>query len=164
MRTLAKCALFVVLRLTLRVGISFASFGFGKEKCGRELKMLAKVLFTWANARALQLSQLHLKTVKAMKVAGVSFAVALILGLSFLSACPALHEIIHPDAANPDHDCAVMLFAHGQVGLADATVAILQRLEPVAVAVQPWREIDFVSTDVLLLPSRGPPSSLSFRG
>jgi len=70
---------------------------------------------------------------------------------------PGLHALIHADASDPDHECAVTLFTHGQVHGADAAVPVL-RPEPVAAFIQPWREAVFVSRDVRLLPGRGPPS------
>jgi hypothetical protein len=73
---------------------------------------------------------------------------------------PGLHAWIHADASKPDHECAVTLFAHSQVHGADAAVPIV-RPEPAAGFIPAWREAVFVSTDVRLLPGRGPPSSPS---
>ena len=72
---------------------------------------------------------------------------------------PGLHALIHADASDRDHECAVTLFAHGQVHGADAAVPVV-RPEPAAVFIQSWREAAFVSTDIPLLPGRGPPSPL----
>ena len=70
---------------------------------------------------------------------------------------PGLHALIHSDASDPDHECAVTLFLHGQAHGADAAVPLL-RPEPAAVVVQSRSGAVFVSTDVRLLPGRGPPS------
>ena len=69
-------------------------------------------------------------------------------------------RVARPDPCgcfDPDHECAVTLFTHGQVHGADAAVPVL-RPEPAAVFIQSWREAGFVSTDVPLRPGRGPPS------
>lgn len=39
----------------------------------------------------------------------------LVLLLDAMAVCPSLHELIHRDAKASDHQCAVTLFAHGQV-------------------------------------------------
>lgn len=70
---------------------------------------------------------------------------------------PGLHELFHHDASEPDHQCAVTLFVHGQVHCADVAVPLL-RPEPLPVFIQSLREAVFVSADVRLLPVRGPPS------
>jgi len=41
--------------------------------------------------------------------------IALVLALSLLSASPSLHRLIHKDADDANHECAVTLFAHAQV-------------------------------------------------
>ncbi|MGA3179635.1 MAG: hypothetical protein ABSF38_04750 [Verrucomicrobiota bacterium] len=114
----------------------------------------------WQNTNELHLPRLHFGFARATKIAAAALCVALVFGLSLLAACPALHELIHHDACDPDHECAITLFAHGQVNLAETVVPIVQRPEPVAAFVQTWREICFVSTDVPLHPGRGPPSPL----
>ena len=89
-------------------------------------------------------------------------ASALLLGLFLflqaMVAVPALHTIIHPDACDPDHECAVTLFAHGQV---NASAAIAPVFCPPALVVfsETFPRIVFVSTDIRLLPGRDPPAS-----
>lgn len=80
--------------------------------------------------------------------------------LQAMVALPGLHQLIHSDASISGHECAVTLFAHGQVNASDTAVPVIQSAPP-AVFTQSWREAGFVSTDVRLLPSRGPPSGLS---
>jgi hypothetical protein len=46
----------------------------------------------------------------------------LILLLGAMAASPALHELIHHDAGQAEHQCAVTLFTHGSVD--SATVDI----------------------------------------
>lgn len=74
---------------------------------------------------------------------------------------PAVHQLVHPDSGDADHQCAVTLFAHGQVDCSDTAVPVI-RSEPVAVFIQSWREAGFVSLDLRLIPGRDPPSPLSF--
>lgn len=40
---------------------------------------------------------------------------AMVLFLAALAASPSLHEWLHHDANEPDHECAVTLFVHGKV-------------------------------------------------
>ncbi len=51
-------------------------------------------------------------------------AVALVLLLNLLAASPSLHERFHADAGKADHQCAVTMFAHGQVDSAAVDVPI----------------------------------------
>jgi hypothetical protein len=71
-----------------------------------------------------------------------------------------LHALLHKDASEPGHQCAVTLFAHGQVHCPDAAVPVV-RSEPMVVFVASRPAAVFVSSDVRLLPDRGPPSLLS---
>lgn len=54
--------------------------------------------------------------------------IGLVLLLNAMAACPSLHELIHRDAGESGHQCAVTLFAHGQVDSASADVPIAERL------------------------------------
>lgn len=51
-----------------------------------------------------------------------SVLAGLVLLLNAMTASPALHELIHADAGKAGHECAVTLFAHGQVDSATGTV------------------------------------------
>jgi hypothetical protein len=51
--------------------------------------------------------------------------VFLVLLLNLLAASPSLHELIHHDADEPGHQCAVTMFAHGQVDSATVDVPIV---------------------------------------
>ena len=73
---------------------------------------------------------------------------------------PGLHLLFHSDASEPGHQCAVTLFAHGQVHCPEPALPVV-RPQPLALFIQSRREAAFVSTDVRLLPVRGPPSLLS---
>ncbi|MDB6023662.1 MAG: hypothetical protein JWQ04_3519 [Pedosphaera sp.] len=43
----------------------------------------------------------------------------LVLFVSLLSASPAVHKFLHPDADAPGHQCSVTLFAKGLVAAPD---------------------------------------------
>jgi hypothetical protein len=83
--------------------------------------------------------------------------VGLFLWIQALAVLPALHALVHHDASDPGHECAVTLFAHGQVDASNPVVMI------VCAAARPMigpsiPAVIFVSTDVPLLPGRGPPA------
>jgi hypothetical protein len=69
-----------------------------------------------------------------------SLLAALVLLLNAMAASPALHEWFHHDAALPEHQCAVTLFAHGQVDSASVEVPVVlpvtlvETLPPVAIS------------------------------
>jgi hypothetical protein len=86
-----------------------------------------------------------------------ALGLAVFLLLLAMVTFPGLHALFHRDASEPDHECAVTLFVHGQVHCADAVVPVL-RPEPLPIFIQSLRAAVFVSTDVRLLPGRGPPS------
>jgi len=44
-----------------------------------------------------------------------AWLVGMILLLDAMAACPELHELIHKDADEADHHCAVTIFAQGKV-------------------------------------------------
>jgi hypothetical protein len=74
-----------------------------------------------------------------------------------MAAVPAFHSWVHHDAGDPNHECAVTLVLNGQLhSPATAVEAILS--PPLFISSTPARCADFVSTDVRLLPNRGPPA------
>jgi hypothetical protein len=66
-------------------------------------------------ANDLQLKRPCFSVVKATKIATTVFCLALVLLLSLLAANQSLHRLIHKDADDAGHECAVTLYAHGQV-------------------------------------------------
>ncbi len=48
----------------------------------------------------------------------------MVLLLDAMAACPELHELIHKDADEHDHQCAVTMFAQGKVESATVEVPI----------------------------------------
>jgi hypothetical protein len=85
--------------------------------------------------------------------------VGLVLLLNTMAALPAVHELIHQDADEHGHQCAVTLFAHGQV---DSPVMEVAAIIPVA----PFEFLPLTSVSIFnalvetLPPGRGPPVSL----
>lgn len=47
---------------------------------------------------------------------------ALVLLLNAMAVSPALHAMVHADAGDTQHHCAVTLFAHGQVDAASVDI------------------------------------------
>jgi hypothetical protein len=82
----------------------------------------------------------------------------LFLSLQAMAALPALHALVHPDSSDPDHECAVTLFAHGQVD-APNTAAPVFCAPARLIFSQSLPRVIFVSADIRLLPGRGPPAS-----
>ena len=81
----------------------------------------------------------------------------LVLLCGLLSSSSTLHEIIHPDANDGHHECAITVFTHGHVDLTDGGPIL------VAPAVREFQAAVLVesailsSDDYLLLPGRAPP-------
>jgi hypothetical protein len=94
---------------------------------------------------------------RAVKSGAGLFCLGAFLLLQFMAAVPAFHSWFHHDAADPDHQCAVTLFLHGQMHSATTGVEAAA-FSPVLISLAPARGVDFVSADVRLLPSRGPPA------
>jgi len=83
-------------------------------------------------------------------------SILLVLFLNLLAAAPAIHERFHADAGHADHQCAVTLFAHGQV---DAAIVDVPVSVPLVSAVDaPQIEFSVFSPVIENLPAgRGPP-------
>ena len=54
-----------------------------------------------------------------------SVLTGVVLLLNAMAVSPALHECFHADAGSAEHQCAVTLFAHGQMDSVVANVPIL---------------------------------------
>ena len=77
-----------------------------------------------------------------------------------MAAWPALHEFFHADAGRADHQCAVTLFAHGQMDAADVAVAAIVLPVFVEYFSIPTTLV-FSSAVETLPPGRAPPSVVS---
>ena len=88
-------------------------------------------------------------------ISGALIFVVLFCGL--LAANPALHRLIHPDADNDDHQCAITMFAHGKVDVSDGNPALIVPIPHVFPIVVAFSDVLIVSREFLLLPGRAPP-------
>lgn len=82
--------------------------------------------------------------------------VGVVCVLGVLAVSPELHERLHPDAGEHGHECAVTLFAHGQV---DQVVSAVLPLVPAPGLELPCPVFSF-SIPAPVLPessARGPP-------
>jgi hypothetical protein len=94
----------------------------------------------------------HSKAVIASLLAG------LVLLLDAMAANPGLHELIHKDANQADHQCAVTMFAHGQVDSVSVDVPVAA--PQLFVVVLPSLEFSIFSPAIDNLPAgRAPPVS-----
>ena len=102
----------------------------------------------------MRLVKRHLKAHAHAAIA--SLLVAIVLLLDAMAACPALHELIHPDAGHSDHECAVTMFAHGKVDSVNVEAAAVP---PQALAVvTPLVEFSVFGPAIKHLPAgRAPP-------
>jgi hypothetical protein len=66
-----------------------------------------------------------LKTGKCARPASALLLTGLILFLSLLGSSPQFHKLIHSDAGSPDHNCAITLFARGQIAAASAAPIVI---------------------------------------
>jgi hypothetical protein len=98
------------------------------------------------------------RMLRAAKFGGAVFCLLIFVAIYAMAAVPALHELVHHDASDPSHQCAVTLLLTGQVHC-PGTVVQAAKPAPVLISVAPSRRIVCISADVRLLPSRGPPSS-----
>ena len=81
---------------------------------------------------------------------------SLVLFLNLLAASPWLHERFHADAGHEDHQCAVTVFAHGQVEVAGVDVPVSAPLV-FAVALPPVEFSVFTPAIENLPAGRAPP-------
>jgi len=84
-------------------------------------------------------------------------AAVLVLTLSVLAASPQLHEWLHPDAGQPEHECAITLFHHGVTQpVAGIVLAVMPLLLVARAALVPAGP-DLVAPRYRLSPGRAPP-------
>jgi hypothetical protein len=96
----------------------------------------------------------------AVKRIGSLLCVVALLFLGLSAASVSLHHLLHNDAGNPNHQCAVTLLAHGKIHLAVGMTAPVRASEYVAESVVPPVSV-VVAVDYQLLPGRAPPFFLS---
>jgi len=94
------------------------------------------------------------------KAVFAALLVALVLLLDAMAACPSLHELVHQDANSAQHQCAVTLFAHGQVDSASVDVSTAAPL--ISVETTPQFELSVFAPAIADLPAgRAPPVFVS---
>jgi hypothetical protein len=84
--------------------------------------------------------------------------VGMVLLLNALASSPALHEWFHSDATESGHQCAVTLFAHGQVDSVSIDLPVAAPL-PLIESVSPIQISLFGSALENLPAGRAPPVS-----
>jgi hypothetical protein len=52
----------------------------------------------------------------------------IVLLVNAMAACPSLHELLHADAGQVGHQCAVTMFTHGQVDSTSFDVPVVAPL------------------------------------
>ena len=97
------------------------------------------------------------RVMRAAKSGASLFCLSAFLLVQLMAAVPAFHAWAHQDASDPSHQSAVTLRLQGQVH-SPATEVAAAKDQPVLTFQVPARRIAFVSADVRLLPSRGPPA------
>jgi hypothetical protein len=86
--------------------------------------------------------------------------ICLVLLLNATAAAPALHRAIHHDCDKIDHDCAITIFAHGNVEPATCDVPVV--VPTIGIKTSPLLEFSVFSTGIKNLPfGRAPPSVVS---
>jgi hypothetical protein len=80
----------------------------------------------------------------------------ILLAVQAMAVFPSLHALVHNDSTDPSHRCAVTMLLHGQVHATGGAVEVI-RNAPIFFARPLATSAVFVSADVRLLPSRGPP-------
>lgn len=89
-----------------------------------------------------------------MFLAGV--VAALVLFSSLAAVSTSLHQWLHGDHQSSPHQCALSNFNKGHLDVSPVAVTVPAR--PVDVSTLALvREVSFFSSDVRLLPGRGPP-------
>jgi hypothetical protein len=83
-----------------------------------------------------------------------------VLLLNAMAVSPSLHEWFHADAANGQHQCAVTVFAHGQV---DSVIAEVPAVAPlILVQITPVVKFTVFSPAIENLPiGRAPPTAFA---
>jgi len=81
----------------------------------------------------------------------------LVLFVSLLASSPGLHQAVHADADSPNHQCAVTLFAHGQLAPAPDSQVLVAVAVLFAVLVLLPRSFLPPSADYRFSASRAPP-------
>jgi len=82
---------------------------------------------------------------------------ALFLTVQIFAASGPLHQVIHPDAHSPQHQCVFTLFAHGQLDAAGAFPPLMAFVAVLCFLLPTLPSAVRSSFDYRLSPSRAPP-------
>ncbi len=86
--------------------------------------------------------------------------IGLVLLLGVMAASPALHKLVHNDAGKADHECAITMFAHGQV---DSVAGDVPAATPTTfIETSLPAELSVFSAAIENLPSGRAPPAVSF--
>jgi len=108
----------------------------------------------------MQRTKRHFNRFGKTVVAGL--LVGMVFWLDAMAACPALHEMIHHDAADYNHQCAVKMFAHGKIEPATCKIPVVP--PSALVETTPHIAVFVLSTVIKNLPQgRAPPAVSSFQ-
>lgn len=83
---------------------------------------------------------------------------ALFLALQ-LFASSALHKLIHSDADSASHHCAITVFSHGNISLANTAAAVVVCAAALLLSLPQLQSTVFSLFDYRLSPSRAPPAA-----
>ena len=76
--------------------------------------------------------------------------------LNTLAASPELHELLHADAGQAAHQCAITMFAHGQVDAAGVAMAVEAPFAAADFFPSPASPVSSAAIE-MLPPGRAPP-------
>jgi len=87
--------------------------------------------------------------------------ILLVLLCGAFAANPSLHELIHHDAEDSGHECAISLFARGQVQFEEAPPVFNAPTFVSFAVATPLQALMLETAEFALLPGRAPPAALS---
>lgn len=87
--------------------------------------------------------------------------ISAVLFCGALASSPVLHHLIHPDADNDHHECAITMFSHGQVDVTDGNPVVAAPILAEPLSVDFFESAVLVSCDYVHLPGRAPPHPAS---
>jgi len=84
-------------------------------------------------------------------------AAVFVLAIGVVAASPVLHQWLHPDAAQADHECAITLFSHGAIESGTVAALVIVPLLLVAALVVAPDGPDLIAPRYRWSPERAPP-------
>jgi hypothetical protein len=124
---------------------------------------LASVRKTWLITDGVHPQQKKSSVPRIAKSAIAGLLLASFLLTTAMAACPTLHEYFHHDAKDKHHQCAVTLFARGQLMTADTAPVLAVFILLMLFCLMPAQLAEFSSVDLRLGFGRAPPPFFSLR-